>query len=86
MRGDLVREEALLVVEHVHVAPGQHRVLLSVLVPPVNITGIFLDFFSMYSIQLWFICCPSDSAVSEDAGMEPRTVATSALAVRRSNH
>ncbi len=38
MRGDLVREEALLVVEHVHVAPGQHRVLLSVLVPPANET------------------------------------------------
>jgi hypothetical protein len=29
--------------------------------------------------------CP-DSIVSEDAGIEPRTVATTALAVRRSNH
>jgi hypothetical protein len=28
---------------------------------------------------------PQDSTVSEDAGIEPRTVATSALAVRRSN-
>jgi hypothetical protein len=40
----------------------------------------------MYCIQHSFICCPSDSTVSEDAGIEPRIVATSALAVRRSNH
>jgi hypothetical protein len=40
----------------------------------------------MYFIQHCFICCPSDSTVSEDAGIEPRTVATSALAVRRSSH
>jgi hypothetical protein len=33
-----------------------------------------------------FICCHSDSAVSENAGIEPRTEATSALVVRRSNH
>ncbi len=44
-------------------------------------SGIFLGFFSMYCIQHCFICRPSDS---EDAGIEPRTVATSALAVRRS--
>ena len=48
------------------------------------VRGIFLDFFSMYCIQHCFICRPSDSAVSEDAGIEPRTVATSDLAVRRS--
>jgi hypothetical protein len=49
--------------------------------------GDFLDFFfSMYCIQHWFICRPSDSTVSEDAGIEPLTVATSALTVRRSNH
>ncbi len=29
---------------------------------------------------------PPDSTVSEDAGIEPKTVATMALAVRRSNH
>ncbi len=40
----------------------------------------------MYNIQHCFICHPSDSTVSEDAGIEPRTVATTALAVRRSNH
>jgi hypothetical protein len=28
----------------------------------------------------------SDSTVSKDAGIEPRTVVTSALAIRRSNH
>ncbi len=37
----------------------------------------------MYLIQHCFICRPSDSTVSEDAGIEPRTVATFALAVRR---
>ncbi len=51
-----------------------------------NITGGFLlDFFSsMYCIciQHCFICHTSDSTVSEDAEIEPRTVATSALAVR----
>ena len=43
-------------------------------------------FFSMYCIQHCFICRPLDSAVSEAAGIESRTVATSPLAVRRSNH
>ncbi len=42
-------------------------------------------FFSVLSSTL-LLLTPSDSAVSEDAGIEPRTVATSALAVRRSNH
>jgi hypothetical protein len=42
--------------------------------------------FFMNFIQHCFICCPSDSIVSEEAGIEPRTVATSAMAVRRSNH
>jgi hypothetical protein len=40
----------------------------------------------MFCIQHCFICRPSDSIVYEDAGIEPITVATSALAVRRSNH
>ncbi len=44
------------------------------------------DFFFPYSIQHCFICRPSDSTVPTDAGIEPRTVATSALAVRRSYH
>ncbi len=40
----------------------------------------------MYDFQHCFICRPSDSALSEDAGIEPRTVAPTALTVRRSNH
>ncbi len=45
--------------------------------------GIF--YFSLYYIQHCFICRPSDSTVPTDAGIEPRNVATGALAVRRSN-
>jgi hypothetical protein len=48
--------------------------------------GDFFNFFSSYYIQHCFICRPSDSTVLTDAGIEHRTVATSALAVRRSNH
>jgi hypothetical protein len=40
----------------------------------------------MFYIQHCFICRLSDYNVSEDAGIEPRTVSTSALAVRRSIH
>ncbi len=47
--------------------------------------GIFFTFVQ-YNIQHCFICRPSDSTVPTDAGIEPRTVATGALAVRRSNH
>ncbi len=42
------------------------------------------SFSSFYlSYQHCFICRPSDSTVSEDAGIEPRAVATLALTVRR---
>jgi hypothetical protein len=51
---------------------------------PFLITGTFFWVF-MYVIQHCFICRPSDSTVSEDAGIELKTVATSALAVRCSN-
>ncbi len=47
--------------------------------------GFFWIFLSMYVIQHGFICRPSDSTVSEDAGIEPRTVATLALTARRSS-
>ncbi len=41
----------------------------------------------MYDVQHSFIYRHSDSTVSEDSGIEPsRTVATTALAVRRSNY
>jgi hypothetical protein len=56
---------------------------------PQALMGDFFDFFLfMYIIliQQFFICRPSDSTVSEDAGIEPRTVATLALTARRSNH
>jgi hypothetical protein len=43
-------------------------------------------FFILYRTQHCFICRLSDSAVPTDAGIEPRTVATAALAVRRSKH
>ncbi len=49
--------------------------------------GDFLGYiFFMYDIHHCFICRPSDSTVSEDAEIEPRTVATTALNVRRSDH
>jgi hypothetical protein len=51
----------------------------------LNLKGGFLIFF-MSDIQHCFICRPSESTVSEDAGIEPRTVMTTALAVRRSNY
>jgi hypothetical protein len=49
-----------------------------------QLTGGFFCFF-MFFIQHCFTHCPSDSTVSEDAGFEPRSVATLALAVRCSN-
>ncbi len=48
--------------------------------------GFFWFFLFMYGIQHCFIFRPSDSTVSEDAGIEPRTIVTPALAVRRNNH
>ncbi len=46
--------------------------------------GIFF-MISKYFIQHCFICRPSDFTLPEDAGIEPRTISTSALAFRRSN-
>ncbi len=46
--------------------------------------GEFFGFFLFF--KHCFICRPSDSTVSEDAGIETRTVATTASAVRRFNH
>ncbi len=42
--------------------------------------------FFLYFIQQCFICRASDSTEPEDPGIEPRTVAISALDVGRSNH
>jgi hypothetical protein len=59
--------------------------LIFILADPKNSFkgGFFLHFFIFftYCIQHCFICRPSDSTVPTDAGIEPRTVATGALAV-----
>jgi hypothetical protein len=41
----------------------------------IYLKGYFLSF--KYFIQLCFICLPSDSTVSENMGIDPRTVAIS---------
>jgi hypothetical protein len=45
-------------------------------------TAIWLGFFVLNGMQHCFICRRSDSTVSDDALIEPRTMATSALEVR----
>jgi hypothetical protein len=70
-----------------HIPPTPRFVHRVVDKPPIFIFifgGIF-SFFS-YCIQHCFICRPSDSTVPTNAGIEPRTVATGTLTVRRSNH
>ncbi len=42
--------------------------------------------FFFFIIQHCFFCSPLDFTVSVEAGIEPRTVASFALAARRSNH
>jgi hypothetical protein len=44
--------------------------------------GIKIEIFRVF-IQHCFICRPSDSTVSDDAGIKPRTVATSTLAFQK---
>ncbi len=47
--------------------------------------GFLWIFLVQYFVLHYFICHPSDFTVPEDAGIEPRTVATMALmAVRHS--
>jgi hypothetical protein len=55
-----------------------HKNTLPILIRVLSkLKGGFCDFFFfMYDIQHCFICRPSDSTVSEDAEIEPRTVAT----------
>jgi hypothetical protein len=56
-------------------------------VKEVSQKGDFLGFLKLqYGIQHCVIGRPSDSILSEDIGIDPRTVAISALAVRRSIH
>jgi hypothetical protein len=63
---------------------GLHVVMCTSFFFLIFFGGFFI--FSLYCIQHCFICRPSDSTVPTDAGIEPKTVATGALAVRRSNH
>jgi hypothetical protein len=52
------------------------------------VKGAFLGFFLFMSLRCLTLLHlrPPDSIVSEDAGIEPRTVATVALPARRFNH
>jgi hypothetical protein len=50
-----------------------------------RIKGFFSD-FKKYFVQQCFISRPLDYTVSEDAGIEPRIVATFAVKVRCSTH
>jgi hypothetical protein len=59
----------------------QARVLLNNRVGSDYLGGKYLGFFLMYNIQRCFICRHSDSTVSEDAGIEPRTVALASTAL-----
>ncbi len=54
-----------------------------------GVDPLFLNrfyFLFLYFIRHCFICRPSDSTVSEDAGIEHRTVAILSLTFRRSKH
>jgi hypothetical protein len=52
---------------------------------PLHLIVLKGDFFFFFLFMYLIQHCPSDSTVSEDAGIEPRTVATLALTARRSN-
>ncbi len=53
----------------------------------IILKGDFWFFYALYSILFNLPTSQvSNFTVSEDAGIEPRTVATTALTVRRSNH
>ncbi len=44
-----------------------------------SLPSLFLFLFFHYCIQNCFVCHPSESTVFEDAGIEPRTVASHGL-------
>jgi hypothetical protein len=52
----------------------------------VKRVSFLYSFFFMYVIQHFFICRPSDSTGSDEAGIELTTDATLALTARRVNH
>jgi hypothetical protein len=61
---------------------------VSTRLPLIIIFFFSAGFFRIFKhfIQHCVICRPSDSTVPVNAGIEPRTVATTALTVRRFNH
>jgi hypothetical protein len=61
-----------------HTARYKHFLLLFLIVIYIKLKGDFLDL--KYLIQHGFICRPLDSALSQDAGIKTRTVATLAVA------
>jgi hypothetical protein len=67
---------------------GTHQVLKKFFSYCRNFNREIFWIFSLCTvlIQHCFICRLLDSTVLEDAGVEPRAVATLALAVRSSNH
>jgi hypothetical protein len=76
--------------QHARSAAIQTKFFLLIIVGNPDLPGSLVykkgNFF-MYDIQHCFVCRPSDSTVSEGAAeIVPRTVASTALAVRRSNH
>jgi hypothetical protein len=78
----LVLQDFVKEVKRFNFCPSQ-KIYLTLEKVPICLQLFFLF---MHDIQHCVICHPSDSIVSEDAGTESRTVATTALAVRRSIH
>jgi hypothetical protein len=63
--------------------PKNSKVLEEIELAALSASQFCFNWNVFFEIQHCFICHPSDSTVSEDAGIEFRTVATLALAVRR---
>ncbi len=84
---DLDHEYALVHCQLVVQSLQSHRVYGVVTeIVKIFLEGILCFFPVLYLTLLQLLPLSSNSTVSEEAGIEPRTVATSALSVRRSNH
>jgi hypothetical protein len=87
-RGHKNPNPALVTAEDIELSalsPSHYSAVTPMLVAMQNIFKGGFYCFLMYCIQHCFICRPSDSTASEDAAIEPRIVATTALTVIRSN-
>jgi hypothetical protein len=82
----VVRQEGLSLIKGVRIYPSlsTHRHVTSL--SDVRVCTRCGQANRKLFVEIIFICRPSDSTVSMDAGIEPRSVATGALAVRRSYH